>query len=178
MGCWKMEDVMSVFNAYHGVSAVDHQARFNDLLSKEPTASIPAGIQSQPERCQRQSAQPVFEFRLCVARPRHRARHDDVVYQLCPEVCRAVRHRRRVCRRHTRVAKTIERRLGGRSGAQCDSPRSEFQSTTAGGIRRLYPGNDGLWWRADRLHSLPRAAGSSLRGLGRSAAVAGHRSNG
>jgi Polyglycine hydrolase-like, structural repeat len=34
MGCWKIEDVMSVFNAYHGVSAADHQARFNDLLSR------------------------------------------------------------------------------------------------------------------------------------------------
>ena len=34
MGCRKMENVMSVFNAYHGVSAADHQARFNDLLSK------------------------------------------------------------------------------------------------------------------------------------------------
>jgi hypothetical protein len=34
MGCRTMEDVMSVFNAYHGVSAADHQARFNDLLSK------------------------------------------------------------------------------------------------------------------------------------------------
>jgi Bacterial tandem repeat domain 1 len=29
-----MEDVISVFDAYHGVSAADHQARFNDLLSK------------------------------------------------------------------------------------------------------------------------------------------------